>query len=156
MAAGLDTPQTTVAVEAPRKRRLWRRIWIGLGITAFVLLIAYLSLWYYVSTMLASFAGPYEGRERTAFSKEAWDAAAHDWEGARFLMMDDLIAKHPMVGMQRQDVIDLLGPFHATDYPGFEFCYFLGPEDHPIALDNAWLVLTFENDVVTKWEVGTD
>ncbi len=147
----------TSVADAPADRcRPWRRIWIGLAIAMGALLLAFGAYALCISAMVSSFSTPYDGRDRIAFSKEAWDAAAHDWKGARFLMVDDLIAKHELVGMRTQAVIGLLGPFHATDYPGFDYCYFLGPEDHPFAIDNAWLVLTIADGVVTKWEVLTD
>jgi hypothetical protein len=116
----------------------------------FVLYVAY------VIHAMTSLETPYTDKDPLPFTREAWLSGAHDWHGSRFLMIEDLTSKHPLIGMTRTQVLDLLGPMQAGDYPGFGDCYYLGPEDHPFGVDNAWLVLTFENDVLQGWQLATD
>lgn len=139
---------------------LWRRTPRGLRWTAGVgcgvvvlCLIAWLSL---LASVAHSLRTPYDGKDKLPFTRDAWLAGDKDWDGSRYLMMDDLAAKHPLVGMTRDQVLELLGPMQPPGYPGFGDCYYLGPENHPLAVDNAWLVLTFENDVVRAWRLATD
>lgn len=101
--------------------------------------------------------GPYAGREPTPFARDVWLATSKDKSGARYLMLDDLLKRHPLIGLTRAEVVDLLGPMEPAGYPGFPACYYLGPENHPFREGTAWLVLTLDAeervralDVATK------
>lgn len=111
-----------------------------------------------LASLAASLTTPYTGRSKTEFTQAAWAAAVHDDQGARYLMVDDLLAKHPLIGRTRGEVESLLGPLiPPTEYPGGAWCYYLGPEDHPFSVDNAWLELEFDSmDRVVSTTTSTD
>lgn len=90
------------------------------------------------------------------FDSAIWKATGGD-DPARVFMVDDLLRRHPLIGMPRADVEDLLGRPPATDYfRDFEYVYWLGPERGFIAIDSEWLGLKFEQDRVTEARVLSD
>lgn len=98
----------------------------------------------------------YDGKSPMAFDRARWAACAHYPHVERYLMLDDLLARHPLVGMTRDEVTTLLGPFHdEPDYPGWRDCYYLGPE-RGLGVDFEWLILKFEADVVASYQVRRD
>jgi hypothetical protein len=59
-------------------------------------------------------------------------------------MLDDLLAKHPLEGKPRAEVVELLGPPASPGGPGSRGRYYLGPENSPFGSGDAWLVLVFD------------
>jgi hypothetical protein len=101
----------------------------GLGIVAFCMWLDSLS------------NTPYTWREPIPFDREAWLAAADDPRGARYLMLDDLLAKEPLEGRTRAQVEELLGPMlHSIGLAE----YYLGPEPSMISVDSIMLRLEFD------------
>jgi hypothetical protein len=64
------------------------------------------------------FPSPYVGYTPLRFTKEAWAAADPERRGH---MLDDLLRLHPLVGMNRQEVRELLAgdPPYEVGYRGF-------------------------------------
>lgn len=119
-------------VPSPKTGWVTLVIWsaAGLGIVAFCLWLDSLS------------NTPYTWREPIPFDREAWLAAADDPRGARYLMLDDLLAKEPLEGRTRAEVKELLGPMlHSIGRAE----YYLGPEPSMVSVDSILLRLEFDS-----------
>lgn len=55
-------------------------------------------------------------------------------------MVENLVVRHRLVGMNRQDIVQLLGPPTETALWGNAISYVLGPTGG-FGIDNEWLVL---------------
>jgi len=100
--------------------------------------------------------GHYDGKEPVPFDRQAWIDAAHDSDGRRYLMVDDLLKNHSPIGLSREELEELLGPLNPPEeYPGWP-CYYLGPEPSPVGVDNIWLEPEFEGDRVVAMTMSTD
>jgi outer membrane protein assembly factor BamE (lipoprotein component of BamABCDE complex) len=73
-------------------------------------------------------------------------------------MVDDLLARYPLVGMTRAEVVRLLGePPPAEYFRNFDLVYWLGPERGFASIDSEWLVLQLDpNGRVVQAKVVTD
>ena len=118
------------------------RTWLGVLTVAFVI-VAVLGVFHYI-----------QGRQ---FDPERWQKAKpFSGDDARQKMVDDLIQSALLVGKTRSEVIQLLGP--PSEYLG-KMAYCLGSSDDgwfPLSIDNAWLVIEFENGVVRECAVRAD
>lgn len=84
---------------------------------------------------------------RTSFDSAKWKVGslAKSKEPIRSYMIDDLLMKHKLEGMTRDEIITLLG--EPDDYPsfgGWDLQYYLGPERGLISLDLEWLVIRLD------------
>jgi len=92
------------------------------------------------------------------FEATTWRSAGHDlstpWP-IRLRMVDDLTAHHGLMGLNREDVIVLLGPpddveafrerSRRSDDNSWDIGYELGPQRGPIIrIDNDWLLLDLD------------
>jgi hypothetical protein len=94
---------------------------------------------------------------RTTFESGTWKNAEASPEGIRIRMVDDLLRKHPLVGMPRAEIDQLLGVPRETDYfADYEYVYWLGPERGLIPIDSGWLGIKFSNDVVSEAQLLRD
>jgi hypothetical protein len=86
---------------------------LAVGAVLLALLLGWVG-YFFVRTWLT----PYVGYTPRRFSKEAWAAAGPEERGH---MLDDLLARNPLVGLTRQEVRDLLGgdPPYDVGYRGF-------------------------------------
>ena len=77
----------------------------------------------------------------------------------RTKIVDDLLMRYDLIGMQESEIIALLGS-HDNDYGYFSsenrFVYCLGPERGLISIDNEWLILDFADGVVVDCYITTD
>ena len=99
-------------------------------------------------------AGCYPG---TSFDQAEWRNA--DLTGrTRADMLPDFLARHPLKGMPRQQVVALLGPPTTTDkWRGADMTYVLGNDGSMFAIDNEWLFIKLDgDDRVASFERGTD
>jgi hypothetical protein len=84
------------------------------------------------------------------FNDELWkkqSSSAHDvkWP-ARLRMVDDLLASGRLIGMSKNQVIELLGPPDGTQDAGVS--YYLGPERGPFGIDSETLIIEFGEDAI--------
>ena len=95
---------------------------------------------------------------RVSFDSAKWKAENQGGpQGVRVRMVDDLLRKHRLVGMTREQVDGLLGvPPHTNYFREYDYVYWLGPERGFISIDSEWLVIKFEKGVVTEARVLTD
>src|SRR5574341_40025 len=95
---------------------------------------------------------------RTSFEPGSWKAEnRRGAEGIRVRMVDDLLRRHRLIGMQRAQLEALLGVPPPTPYfREYDYVYWLGPERGLFSIDSEWLVVKLQNDVVVAAEVVTD
>ena len=75
----------------------------------------------------------------------------------RIRMVDDMLKKHNLVGMTKENLIALLGVPPKTDYfSSYDFVYWLGPERGFLSIDSEWLVIKLENGTVVEALVVRD
>jgi hypothetical protein len=91
---------------------------------------------------------------------DSWHRTGH-WECTRLQMVKDLIAKHRLIGMSRQQVIDLLGDNYATHWAAGGYYpsevdsmnYILG-ETTPLHSEDPWyLCLKLDHGTVTEYRL---
>lgn len=77
---------------------------------------------------------------------------------ARADMLTDFLARHPLKGMSRREVIAFLGPPTTTDtWRRADMTYVLGSEGSYFAIDNEWLFIKLDrHNRVASFERGTD
>ena len=62
----------------------------------------------------------------------------------RVEMMDALLSQHPLKGLYRSEVVELLGEPTPTDkWDDWDMIYVLGPTDY-MPIDNEWLVIKLD------------
>jgi len=73
-------------------------------------------------------------------------------------MVASLLEGHPLTGMVRAEVVELLGPPTPTDkWEGTEMIYVLGPDGSIMAIDHEWLLIELDQEGrVTTFEVVSD
>jgi hypothetical protein len=88
------------------------------------------------------------------FTKEKW----LDNPNERVRIVDNLLYRYEMVGMDKKQVINLLGEDNLDRYYATDdiFVYHLGSERGLFSIDDEFLEITFINDKVVKVEVVTD
>jgi hypothetical protein len=89
------------------------------------------------------------------FDPSAWKW--NEWSTERKTMLVDLQRKHVIVGMTKDEVIQLLGkPQRVNRFSDADFSYFLGPESGWFGIDAEWLTLDLKNDKVVQVRLTTD
>jgi len=100
-----------------------------------------------------------EWMQRTAFDSQAWqDTNRVQREHIRIRMIDDLLAKHPLNGLTRSEVVALLGEPKPTSYfREYDLVYWLGPERSLFSVDSEWLCVRLDtNSKVSAAQVLRD
>ena len=121
-------------------KRAKRRIIIAFSILVFILLIIAAAFCVY--------------RYQHTFSQEKWLSNAD----GRYMIVADMLEKHPLTGMSEADVIALLGKedgdgpasFKLSDKnypPETTLVYHLGVE----YIDNMWLIISISDGIVTEY-----
>lgn len=93
-------------------------------------------------------------RYQRTFSQEKWLSNAD----GRYMIVDDMLEKHQLIGMSEADVIALLGAedgdgpasFKLSDKnypPESTLVYHLGVE----YMDNMWLIISISDGIVTEY-----
>jgi hypothetical protein len=121
----------------------WGSILQGVAVLA---LMVFLGL----SIMKSLMGTPYTGRKEIPFDQRAWLAGMDDEEGSRYLMLNDLLAKQPLVGCTREQVEELLGPLTPPIGANGIWRYYLGPEPSLASVDSVYLGLTFSSEKVVR------
>jgi len=92
------------------------------------------------------------------FDQQKWaQSKLYANDRTRYLMYSDLIHKYNLLGMDKAQILNLLGPQSDTEYfTDWDLRYWLGPEPGPISLDSVWLVISFKDGKVSKYQLITD
>lgn len=98
--------------------------------------------------------------EQNDFSTNKWVEKPLE----RVKIVDDLLTSYQLVGMTKQEIVELLGTdWEPTDLgnldsrSGNASAYNLGPEPGFISIDDAWLVIYFDKaDRVIEYRLKTD
>ena len=93
-------------------------------------------------------------RPQHTFSQEKWLSNASE----RYMIVDDMLEKHPLIGISEDNVIALLGAedgdgqssFKLSDKnypPETTLVYYLGVD----YMDDMWLIISTDNGTVTEY-----
>lgn len=89
------------------------------------------------------------------FTREKWK----DEPEQRALFVTDMISKYELIGMTEKQVMDLLGE-NDNDMGTFvaenRFVYWLGLEGQFFKIDSEWLLVDFEDGIVSNYAIETD
>lgn len=103
---------------------------------------------------------PWPSSYSLAFDSVKWKSTRAEFseKSIRLRMVDDLLANHPLVGLDRAAIVALLGEPDKTPYKAeYDMVYFLGPERSWISVDSEWLVIKLDSaGVATKAAIATD
>lgn len=105
--------------------------------------------------VLTTFGKLIVNENESYFSIENWI----EEKEKRVWMVDDLINNYNLKGMNKKDIIELLGEPAEISYfkKPDNIVYYLGPERGLISIDSEWLVIWFnQNDVVEKFKIMGD
>jgi hypothetical protein len=86
---------------------------------------------------------------RMTFQASAWRAASDERElwPTRLRMVDDLVSRRLIDGLERGAVAALLGPADRTDkWRDWDLVYWLGPNRGYFRIDSEWLVIRFNHE----------
>jgi len=94
---------------------------------------------------------------RSSFDQERWRNADLETR-ERANMVASLLEKHSLKGMDRTEVVALLGPPTPTDkWEGTEMIYVLGPDGGLAAIDHEWLLIELDQQGrVSAYRVVSD
>ena len=86
-------------------------------------------------------------RYHIRFDPAAWRSAPRNHlDDTRHRMLRSLLREHPLVGMTRDDAMELLGPANETPlFPDYDLHYLLGPEFGQISLERMWLLIKLDD-----------
>ncbi len=92
----------------------------------------------------------------TKFDSGRWKSVTGS-DASRLAMVDDLLARHELVGMNQRQIDELLGsPTDTSYFANYDYVYWLGPERGFISIDSEWLCIAFENEVVVGARIMRD
>ena len=88
------------------------------------------------------------------FSKSKWDAS----KGDRYKIVNDMLDSYQLIGMSESDVIQLLGEEDSNEQTSFKISKQYFPPDSTLVyylgvdfVDDNWLILSINGDVVTEY-----
>ena len=77
-------------------------------------------------------------------------------DNTRYRMYPDLLMRHTLLGMSKQEILELLGSQSDPEYfRDWDLRYWLGPEPG-IGVDSIWLVIKLQESRVVDYQVVTD
>lgn len=138
-----------------RMRALWQ-IAALIGLPAVALLVLKFDSPADFAANVRIVAGIFVDRVPQRFDEELWKASTENWKDpVRLRMVRDLRRRHPLVGLHRDAVVDLLGPpaDGAPFRPGAfrddpdapeAMIWHLGPDG--LHIDSMWLVVVLDRD----------
>lgn len=80
------------------------------------------------------------------FDAAEWKADIGGTHGARHDMVPRMIAWNSLVGLPRDEVIEMLGESNTDYFREYDLVYRVGDERSLISLDSEWLVIRFGAD----------
>ena len=87
-------------------------------------------------------------------SKSKWDAS----KGDRYKIVNDMLDSYQLIGMSESDVIQLLGEEDSNEQTSFKISKQYFPPDSTLVyylgvdfVDDNWLILSINGDVVTEY-----
>ena len=89
------------------------------------------------------------------FDEQTWKTAAQEPQSTtRYRMHKDLLIKHLLIGLTKEEILELLGPTESDNKfaDATHVSYWLAPN----FLDNEWLVLEFRNNLVVGYKITSD
>lgn len=94
---------------------------------------------------------------QSSFDQERWRNADLETR-ERANMAASLLEEHPLKGLDRTEVVALLGPPTPTDkWEGTEMIYVLGPDGGLMAIDHEWLLIELDQQGrVSAYRVVSD
>jgi hypothetical protein len=150
---GTEVSVATLAHVHPRRKR--RRLIIAAAVLIpLAILVSPCVL--FLGVVSVDRAREYLGRLN--FDARAWSDSAQLDQNVRIRMVDDLLARHPLRGLSREEVAGLLGAGdHTASFPNWALAYWLGRGRGFMAMDSEWLVIDFdEGGRVSKYDVVRD
>jgi hypothetical protein len=97
---------------------------------------------------------------RTTFNSQRWKDADRGSISARtsvrYDMLADLERKHPLVGMSKPEVLELLGPPAPPGFPFEAAKWDMTYQLRPTLIDNLWLLIRFREGKVVEYKVYED
>ncbi len=100
------------------------------------------------------------GIESIPFDKAQWTNRERIAQAPyiRLQMIHALLTQHPLTGMSREQVSDLLGEPESTDYfSDYDLVYWLGLERGFIRIDSEWLVIKLDDEQrVSTYQIRSD
>jgi hypothetical protein len=95
---------------------------------------------------------------RQRFDSAAWQSVQSRTNTVRIRMVDDLMRRHNLRGMARDQVTAILGDPDKTEYfREWDLVYWLGPERRFISVDSEWLVFRIDGQKkVTDYRIVRD
>ena len=122
-------------------KKLKRRNYIGFGIFAGLIITIVIACSTFIS--------------HHSFSTAQWE----QYPNERTKIVDDLLMRYDLIGMQESEILALLGN-HDNDSGYFSsenrFVYRLGMERGFISIDSEWLIIDFDDGIVTGYFITTD
>ena len=102
-----------------------------------------------------------DGVNRKEFDSNLWKntPAEHSLDSMRLRMVDDFIQKYDLVGMSRDQIVQLLGDPDETNYfNAYDMVYMLGQETESYtAIDSQWLLFDLsDSGEVTSYAIRAD
>ncbi|MSU55855.1 MAG: hypothetical protein EXS51_00890 [Candidatus Taylorbacteria bacterium] len=130
------------------KRNFARSLSFFLGLAlVYVSIIGYL----FLVPVISDYA------HRTQFDSASWkdEQLVDNWENSiRLRMVDDLLRKHELVGMSKNQVDELLGVPKPTGYfSDYDYVYWLGPKRRFVSTDDEWLGIKFKNNIIVEAKI---
>lgn len=95
----------------------------------------------------------------TSFDSQHWMFSKPEmsWESVRLKMVDDLVENHLKVGLQKSQIISLIGSPDETKYfNNYDMVYYLGRERNSIGIDSEWLVIKLQENKVESFKIAHD
>ena len=93
-------------------------------------------------------------RSQHTFSQEKWLSNASE----RYMTVDDMLEKHPLIGISEDNVIALLGAEDGDGQSSFKLSdKNYPPETTPVSylgvdyMDDTWLIISTDNGTVTEY-----
>ncbi len=93
-----------------------------------------------------------------SFDSAQWKSAPlYGINDIRYRMHNNLLKKHKLIGMPKEEIVKLLGPQSDPSYfQSWDLRYWMGPEPGFISLDSIWIIMKLKDNKVIKYEIVTD